>query len=247
MKYSIVIPAYNEEKTVESHLDEFIAALPAAVRAVLAEIIIVENGSKDETLACVKRLADRHVGLVRFLSLERGSYGEAVKQGMMAAHGSHLSILECDFLDGGFVAASIECFNSGKASLILASKRHPRSRDGRPLKRRVLTFIFNFILRISTGYPGTDTHGLKSVETPLAQRLCTAAMTTDETFQTEFVLLAWRWGIPIQELPIVIKEKRPAPVSIRKRFPMVLRTMGELRRSLRRFPSPSNRTNGCPP
>lgn len=236
MTYTIVIPAHNEEKTIEPYLDQFIGALSADVRQRIVEIIIVENGSTDRTLAAIKRLTARYPGFVRSLSLARGSYGEAIKQGMMAARGSHLSILECDFLDAEFVSSSMRCFSSEKASLILASKRHPRSRDRRPLKRRVLTLVFNSIIRVSTGYPGTDTHGLKSFETPLAQRLCAAAITTDEIFQTEIVLLAWRWGIPIEELPIVIEEKRPAPVSVRKRFPMVLQTVGELRRSLKRFP-----------
>jgi glycosyltransferase involved in cell wall biosynthesis len=236
MKFSIVIPAHNEEKTIELHVDEFISKLPAAVRAPLMEMIIVENGSKDGTLAAIQRLTERYPGFVRLLSLARASYGEAIKHGMMAARGSHLSILECDFLDAEFLSSSMLCFSSGKAPLILASKRHPRSLDRRPFKRRFLTLFFNLIIRASTGYPGTDTHGLKSLETALARRLCSAAMTSDEIFQTEIVLLAWRWGIPIEELPIVIEEKRAAPVSIRRRLPMVMRTVDELRRSLKRFP-----------
>jgi GT2 family glycosyltransferase len=243
MTYTIVIPAHNEEKTLEAHVDEFISSLPSAVREAMLEIIIVENGSTDGTLASVKRLASRHPGYVRFLSLARGSYGEAIKQGMISARGSHLSILECDFLDVEFVSSSIRRFREEGVPFILASKRHRQSIDRRPLKRRILTLVFNSILLLTTRYPGTDTHGLKSLETALAQQLCRASITTDETFQTEIVLLAWRWGVPIEELPIVIKERRPAPVSIRKRFPMVLRTISELRRSLARFPKDRNQTN----
>lgn len=236
MTYTVVIPAHNEGETIESHVEEFLSALPEAVRRVLLEVIIVENGSTDRTLEAVERLATRHPGLVRALTLARGSYGEAVKLGMMAARGSHLSILECDFLDAGFVASSIDLFAAGASPLILASKRHPLSIDRRPFKRRVLTLAFNMIIRLSTGYPGTDTHGLKSIETELAQRLCRAATTTDEIFQTEIVLVAWRWGVLIEELPITIEERRPAPVTVSRRVPMILRTVEQLRGSLRRFP-----------
>jgi hypothetical protein len=97
--------------------------------------------------------------------------------------------------------------------------------------------VFNWILNMFTGYPGTDTHGLKSIETTLAKQLCAQAITTDEIFQTELVLLAWRQGIKIHEIPIRIREMRPTPVSIRRRFPMVLDTIRQLRRSLRRFPA----------
>ena len=43
------------------------------------------------------------------------------------------------------------------------------------------------------------------------------AVTTDEVFQVEIVLLAWRMGIGIDEIPIEIREMRSTPVSIRRR------------------------------
>jgi glycosyltransferase involved in cell wall biosynthesis len=236
MTYTIVIPAHNEQQTIQRHVEAFLVDLPQPVRDILVEIIIVENGSTDGTLAAVKELAVRSPGLVRVASLPRGSYGEAIRHGMMLARGSHLSILECDFLDTAFVCSSIERFAEGTCGLIVGSKRHAFSIDRRPLKRRILTRGFNSILRLTTGYPGTDTHGLKSLETSLAHRLCRAASTTDEAFQTEIVLLAWRWGVRIEELPVSIEERRPAPVSIRRRIPMVWHTVGDLRRSLRRYP-----------
>ncbi len=238
MKYSIIVPAYNEGRNIEAFVDEFIAGLSAAVREVLLEIILVENGSRDDTLAACNRLHERHGELVRVLSLGRGSYGGAIRLGMENAQGTHLSILECDFLDGQYVAASIQLFNTKDAKFIVASKRHPDSIDNRPFKRRVLTNLFNKILNAGTGYPGSDTHGLKSIETELARRLCAEAQSTDEILQTEIVLLAYRWGNTIYELPIAIREKRAAPVSIRKRFPMVVGAIKALRQSVKRYPKP---------
>ena len=153
----------------------------------------------------------------------------------MAASGTHLSILECDFLDEKFVAASIERFKAGGSRFIVASKRHPGSVDQRPWKRRLLTEGFNRILNALLRYPGSDTHGLKSIETELAQRLCELSQTTDEVFQTEIVLIAWANGVRIDELPIRIEERRATPVSILRRVPMVITVIAQLRRSIRRF------------
>jgi glycosyltransferase involved in cell wall biosynthesis len=236
MQYSIVMPAHNEAGNIENFVSDFIDRLPAAVRSVLREIIIVENGSRDGTLEACHRLRTRFPDVVRVLSNQRGSYGEAIKRGMLESQGTHLSILECDFLDAEFVAASLDLFKAGRARFIVASKRHGDAVDRRPLKRRILTYGFNKILNVFTGYPGTDTHGLKSIETPLAKQLCAQAITTDEIFQTELVLLAWRQGVKVHELPIQIRELRSTPVSIRRRFPMVLDTIRQLRKSLRRFP-----------
>ena len=107
----------------------------------------------------------------------------------------------------------------------------------------ITVFVF---LRIFIGYPGTDTHGLKSIEVNCARKLCQAAITTDEIFQTEIVLLAWRFGMGIEEIPVRIAEMRRAPVTVFRRIPKVVRTIVELKRSLKRFPvgltSPGNRS-----
>jgi hypothetical protein len=105
------------------------------------------------------------------------------------------------------------------------------------LKRRVLTTLYNYLfLHTFFGYPGSDTHGLKSIEASCAKQLCELAITSDEIFQTEIVLLAWRLGVRIHERPIRIRETRHAPVTVFKRIPKILDTVRQLKRSLDRFP-----------
>ena len=240
MNLSVVIPAHNEAAGLESAVAGFIQSLPSDVAGVLGEIIIVENGSTDGTWDACRRLELKFPNLVRAVTIPRGSYGEAIKKGMMESRGTHLSILECDFLYPQFVSASLAIFRTNGASFVVGSKRHPQSIDRRPLKRRVLTALYNlFFLRLCIGYPGTDTHGLKSIETPLAKKLCEIAVTTDEVFQTEIVLLAWRLGVKIQEVPLQIQEMRCPTVSVVRRLPKVTSTVRELRRSLARFPKNS--------
>jgi glycosyltransferase AglD len=236
MQYTIVIPAHNESATIDAHVTGFIENLPSEISEILKEVIIVENGSTDSTLDVCRRLEQRFPNLVRILTIPRGSYGEAIKLGMLRSTGTHLSILECDFLDSAFVMKSIAMFRTNKAELIVGSKRHRESIDRRSLKRRALTALYNLIfLRLVIGYPGTDTHGLKSIEADCAKKLCRQALTTDEVFQTELVLLAWQLGVKIDEIPVNISEVRTAPVTVLRRLPRVLGTVSELKRSLRRF------------
>jgi glycosyltransferase involved in cell wall biosynthesis len=237
MQYGIVIPVHNEATHIEAQVTRFVEGLPPEAANLVQEIILVENGSRDGTLDACRRLEYKFPGLVRTCTLSRGSYGEAIKLGMLESKGTHLSILECDFLDCSFVVKSIAMFRAGLAELIVGSKRHRESVDRRPLKRRALTAIYNMIfLRIFLGYPGTDTHGLKSIEANCAKVLCEAGLSTDEVFQTEIVLLAWRLGVRIQEIPISIREMRSTPVSILRRVPRVFGTVRVLKQSLDRFP-----------
>lgn len=240
MELSIVIPAHNEAVNLEAYVAEFVQTLPNDVAEVLKEIIIVENGSTDATLDACRRVQERFPKLIHVCQLPRGSYGEAIKRGMLDSQGTHISVLECDFLDSRFVSASIAIFRARRAQLVVGSKRHPQSVDRRPLKRRVLTALYNHIfLRLLIGYPGSDTHGLKSIETSVARRLCSLAITTDEVLQTEIVLLAWQLGIGIEEVPVQILETRSPSVTVLRRLPKVLNTVRDLQRSLMRFPRTS--------
>lgn len=236
MKYSIIVPVHNEGDYVGCLMIRFIEDLPKTLRDVLIEIILVENGSSDNTLSACNDLKEKYPNLIRVLSLELGSYGEAIKHGMLESRGTHLSILECDFLDAEFVVKSIELFKVEEIlRFIIASKRHRDAVDERPLKRRLLTLGFNLFLNAFFRYPGTDTHGLKSLESTLAKKLCSLAETTDEIFQTEIVLIAWKLGEKIKELPIHVKEERPVVVSIRRRLPKVMNIVLALHKSLKRF------------
>ena len=238
MQYTIIIPAHNESTHIDANVTRFIESLPTELAAILKEVIIVENGSTDGTLEVCRCLKQRFPNLVRIATISRGSYGEAIRLGMLESRGTHLSILECDFLDSAFVAKSVAMFQAGKAELIIGSKRHPESSDRRSLKRRALTALYNLIfVRLFIGYPGTDTHGLKSIETGRAKELCRKAITTDEVFQTEIVLLAWRLGLKIDEIPVNISEVRSTRVTVLRRVPKVFNTVWELKRSLKRFPA----------
>src|SRR5271170_770222 len=129
MEYTIVIPAHNESSNIERLVARFLKYPPIELATVLKEVIIVENGSTDGTLEACRRLEQRFPKLIRIATFPRGSYGEAVKLGMLESKGTHLSILECDFLDSAFVVKSIAMFQTGKSELIVGSKRHPESID----------------------------------------------------------------------------------------------------------------------
>jgi len=230
-----VIPVHNEGAKLEQFLQAFCDAFEPELSQIVLEIILVENGSSDSTWEACQSMARKSSGLIRALQSPRASYGEAIRLGMRESAGTHVSILECDLLEPRFLRDSLQCFERG-ALFVVGSKRHPDATDLRPVKRRILTMGFNYLLRAFLGYPGTDTHGLKSIEGTLAKRLCDLCITSDEVFQTELVVLAWRLGVKVEEVPLNIQERRPTAVSVRRRFPKVVKMIFELRASLRRFP-----------
>lgn len=246
---SVVIPVHNEAVHLERLVEAFAQTLGDA-RATVAEVLLIENGSRDGTAEAGQRLAQRYPGWVRVVRIERASYGEALKRGIQVAAAPWTAILECDFLDVGFLQRAREQLRTERALFAVGSKRHAQSADRRPLKRRVLTFVFNRILRVVFGFSGTDTHGLKLIRSDLARFLTGQCQTTDEVFQTELVLLAHRLGYKVVEVPVEIREARPTPFPILKRVPKVLKLVGEIRASLGRFRDAAARERvltGAPP
>jgi glycosyltransferase involved in cell wall biosynthesis len=232
---SVVIPVHNEGAHIESFLSAFRAGLHG-LEAELGEILLIENGSTDDTYEAGLRAAAAWPELVRVLRVERASYGEAIKRGLLEAAGETIGILECDALDSDFLGRSLAAIRGGRADIVVASKRLPGSVDKRPLKRRILTRLYNLVLRALFAFPGTDTHGLKTFRAGPAKELCRVSLTGDEVFQTELVLLAHRLGYRVLELPFSILERRVAPISVSRRLPKVLRTVRDLKRSLARYP-----------
>ncbi len=196
----------------------------------------MENGSTDNTFDVCKNLEQKFPDIIKASHAALPSYGEAVKKGLLAAQADMVSILECDAMNVEFLSNSLSAVEGSKADFVVASKRHPESVDRRPFKRRLLTLLFNTYLKLFFNFPGTDTHGLKTIRTDIAKKLCRLSITDEEVFQTELVLLAHCLGYRVIEMPIHIEEQRSTSVSIKKRMPKVINIIKELKKSLNRFP-----------
>jgi glucosyltransferase len=96
-KLSIIVPAYNEEETVELFYDAFAKIKPEL--AVEPEIIFVDDGSKDKTLIELKRLQKLH-DEVHYISFSRNFGKEAALfAGLQKATGEYVAVMDVDLQD----------------------------------------------------------------------------------------------------------------------------------------------------
>jgi len=222
---SIVIPVYNEASIVASAVAELAQALDA--RGLAWEMVLAENGSRDETPAILARLSEKDAR-IRSLHVERPNYGAALKAGILAARGELVVCDEIDLGDLRFYDAALEVLKDAGVDLVVGSKAARGAVDRRPLIRRVATRVHNGMLRLLLGFKGTDTHGLKAFRRARLLPVVTACVVDRDVFASELVIRAWRAGLRVLEIPIELREKRKPTVDLYKRVPNVLRNVAKL-------------------
>jgi glycosyltransferase involved in cell wall biosynthesis len=215
---SIIIPAYNEalilSTTVQTILAEVEKHFPQSI-----EIVICENGSSDDTLNIAQSLAAewREVSVE---SLPTANYGNALRHGILCAHGETIVIFNADFWDMDFLSEAMH--QVAEYDFIIGSKNLDKQSDQRAWNRRWITMSFNFILKILFGYPGSDTHGIKAIRADAARELVKECQTSGELFDTEMVLRAHQKGLRILEIPVQVVELRPSRYGLLQRVPKTL-------------------------
>ena len=111
--------------------------------------------------------------------------------------------------------------------LVVGSKAAKGSSDRRPLVRRVATRAHNGLLRLTLGFKGTDTHGLKAFRRERVLPVVHKCVVDMDVFASELVVRAWS-EVAVEEIPIQLHEKRKPSVHLFKRVPNVLKNVARL-------------------
>jgi len=101
---TIVIPTYNMEKYLDKCLTSLI--VPDEYMELL-EVLVVNDGSKDNSSAIAHRYEDKYPQTFRVIDKENGNYGSCVNRGLKEATGKYIKILDADDY---FNNTNWECF-----------------------------------------------------------------------------------------------------------------------------------------
>lgn len=222
---SIVIPIYNEEAILEQEVSALIKAVLETNPGLDYELLLVENGSFDQTRKVAEDLAKRYPA-IRVLYLPTAGYGQALKHGLLKSRGDLITLFNIDFWDAHFIRRAMELMQTEpQIDMVVGSKTMPGSEDTRPWLRRIITQTFNSVLRLLFGFTGTDTHGMKLIKRMVITPVINECQTEREIFDTEFVLRAHVAGVVSKEIPVVCAEKRKTTYRISKRIPRTIKDL----------------------
>lgn len=227
---SIVIPVYNEEAILHAAVvDLHERLLPFGWRY---EIVLAENGSRDRTLDVAAELAAKYPE-VRFFSFGAPNYGGALRKGIELARGEIVLCDEIDLCDTDFHRRAVSLLKAGGVDMVIGSKLIEGAQDDRPWARHAASQLYNGLLRVTLGFRGTDTHGLKAfVRAPLLPVVRECVVEKD-VFASELVIRAYRAGLRIHEIPVRVLEKRKPSINLTRRVPNVLKSLAKLTWAIR--------------
>ena len=94
--------------------------------------------------------------------------------------------------------------------------------------RRVATRVHNKLLKVTLGFKGTDTHGIKAFRRERLLSAIRACVVDKDVFASELVIRAYRQGLNVLEIPIQLREKRQPSVHLLRRVPNVLKNVAKL-------------------
>ena len=202
---SVILPAYNEQDRLPPYLTSITRYL--SQRGDPYEIVVVDDGSRDETAQRVRQLAV-DTPLVRLIHLPRNSgKGAAVRAGMLAAHGALRLMADADGATPIQEIERLEHALSQGNDLAIGSRflgsRDKRYRIQARWHRTVLGNVFNKLAQ-RLGLEGiTDTQcGFKLFRNGVAEDLFSVARIDGYGFDLEVLYVARRRNYRIAEVPI---------------------------------------------
>jgi glycosyltransferase involved in cell wall biosynthesis len=200
---SIVIPAFNEAARIRTALDRVLHCVHS--RGWNAEILVVDDGSTDETAAIVKDLGKSHPE-VRLLEHggNRGK-GFSVRHGVLSAAGDVILFTDADLSapieEAEFLFTAID----DGADIAIGSRWLDRERQTvrQPLFRRFFGRCFNQVTRRIMGLPFADTQcGFKAFRRSAARTIFQLQRIERWGFDPELLYIGSKRGFSIREVAI---------------------------------------------
>jgi|GEM_PF-129136 len=216
-RLTVIVPAYNEAKRIGPTLESIVKYLDA--RGTPYEVIVVDDGSKDNTAELVDELAKRHPQ-VRCERVEKNSgKGNAVRRGMRLAKGELVLFTDAD---GATPIEELERLEKRLADGGLQIAIGSRSSDGTGATqvdstwwRRAVGRVFNFAVSglLLSGVKDTQC-GFKLFTSEAAKFLSAEQRSERFGFDVELLYMARRAEMPIGEVPVNWQDQPGSKVNV---------------------------------
>src|ERR1700729_4023 len=227
---SVVIPAYNESARIEHALDRVLSCV--SEQGWDAEVLVVDDGSKDDTAAIVQRWMTQHPRLHLIQNPGNKGKGYSVRNGLLQAAGDIVM-----FTDAALSAPReegerlIPALEYGADVAIGSRWMNPtRQTIHQPLYRQFFGRCFNWVTRTVMGLPFKDTQcGFKAFKRSAAQVIFRLQTIERWGFDPEILFIARKLKYNIREVPVTWGHDERSRMSYLKDGMKMLEDMARIR------------------
>ena len=204
---TVLLPAYNEAWRIEKCIKEVEHAVSALSGSF--ELMVAEDGSKDETVSIVSRLREKDPNLVLLHSPVRLGKGCAIKQGVRTAKGAIVIFMDVDLATDLGCLPRLVSLTRERGGMVIGSRHVAGSRVKRPASRTFFSLVYNTFVGVLF-LDGVRDHqcGFKAMTRGVARELCGRVKSDGFFFDTELILRCKRLGFPLLEMAVDWSEKR---------------------------------------
>lgn len=201
---SVIVPCFKQEKTIATNLKRIEAVLKATNYDY--EVIVVVDGQVDKTFNNAKKVKSKKIKVVGYQ--ENHGKGYALRYGMARSKGDVIA-----FIDAGqdlnpiglrMLLAHFEWYD---ADIIVGSKWHPVSKVKYPLRRKILSYGYSFLVKLLFGLRVKDTQlGMKFFKRKVLENVLPRLLVKKYAIDIEMLVVANRLGFKrIYEAPVELK------------------------------------------
>jgi len=235
---TIVIPAFEEQDRLGASLEKIVEYLRSIETR--AEIIVVDDGSKDETAASAEAflsgLDDIEARVIRY-EQNRGK-GYAVKTGLLAASADIALFSDADLSTPiEEMPKLIDPIQRGEFDVTFGSRALDRSLIGthQPWRREQGGKVFNLVVRTLTGLPFWDTQcGFKAFNLVKFRPMLELMQIDRFGFDVEFLYVANLHGLKLAEIPVRWDNDERSKVSVVRDSLRMFNEVREIRRNAKK-------------
>ena len=200
---SIIVPLYNETRRLEDGLDGIRRYLDS--RDFSAEVVLVDDGSSDQTVALAKKLTDNDPRFHLIAYTPNQGKGQAVKEGILGAKGKIRLFTDID-LSVPIETADVfmTAIDAGN-DVVIRTRRTAQSnvKVHQPKYREMFGEAFRRFARSIFAPEVTDfTCGFKAFTEQAAIKIFSQSLIKRWAFDVEILFLASKWKLSIHEIPV---------------------------------------------
>lgn len=223
---SVVIPAWNEERVIRETLEE----LGNCLSNLAVEIIVVDDGSQDNTSDIVNAWSNSHLdtSVILVKNTRNSGKGYSVKQGVAQSRGDFVAFIDADLdIPPREILSFLLKAKEGDSEVVVGVKRQIMWKTrGIPLYRKFMSTVFAYLVSLLFRLPISDTQtGIKMFDGNWLRQAVRQLSVDRFLFDLELLIQAHREGLSIVEQVITL-----TPSSKKNRITLrhIWQSIGEL-------------------